>query len=93
MQTDFRADLAERTVLITCPDNDHGGAVLPADGWEDRAQADHPTLHDIEGPFVSGAYIMRWRDDPATDTELLERSLRIVRSEPARNADTQPNQI
>jgi hypothetical protein len=83
---DFTAEIAERTVVITCPDNDRGGAQLPADGWEDRAKDAHPTLHDIEGPTIGGAYAMRWRGEICTDHELLRRSLAIVRSEPPRSA-------
>jgi hypothetical protein len=82
--TDFTAALAERTVLITCPDNDRGGATLPDDGWEERARDAHPTLHEIEGPFISGCYALRWRDDRRSDNELLDASLAIVRAEVAR---------
>ncbi|MFF1600792.1 hypothetical protein ACFVYV_25340 [Streptomyces mirabilis] len=80
----FTAELVERTVVITCPDNGRGGATLPADGWEERAKDAHPTLHDIEGPFISAGYALRWREDPRTDAELLVQSLAIVRAEPAR---------
>ncbi|MEU1592803.1 hypothetical protein ABZ468_08055 [Streptomyces sp. NPDC005708] len=82
----FTAEIVERTVVISCPDNDRGGATLPADGWEQRAMDAHPTLHNVEGPLVSGAYALRWREDPRTDAELLRQSLDIVTSEPARQA-------
>lgn len=81
---DFAAEIAERTVLIHCPDNDHGGATLPADGWEQRATDTHPTLYDIEGPTIGGSYALRWRGETCPDDELLLRSLDIVRAEPAR---------
>lgn len=71
-------------IVITCPDNETGGATLPADGWEQRAIDRHPTLHHVEGPFVSGAYAMHWRADSRTDADLLVQSLAIVRAEPAR---------
>ena len=83
MLTGHIAEMVERTVVVTCPDNDHGGVALPADGWEDRAHATHPTLHAVEGPMVSGCYALRWRDDPASNDELIARSLRIIRAEPA----------
>ncbi|MFC8985155.1 hypothetical protein [Streptomyces sp. NPDC057115] len=79
----YTAVIAERTVLITCPDNDHGGAVLPPDGWEDRAHEQHPTLHEVEGPTISGCYALRWRDDERSDAELLTASLALVNAAPA----------
>lgn len=82
----FTAEIEERTVVISCPDNDLGGATLPADGWEQRAMDTHPTLHGVEGPTVSGSYALRWRQDPRTDAELLRQSLDIVTSEPVRQA-------
>ncbi len=83
---DFTAEIAERTVLVHCPDNDHGGATLPVDGWEQRAIDAHPTLHDVEGPTIGASYALRWRGETCTDAELLARSLAIVRAEPARVA-------
>jgi hypothetical protein len=80
----FTAEVTERVVVITCPDNGRGGATLPADGWEQRAMDRHPTLHGVEGPTVSGAYALHWREDPRTDGELMVQSLAIVRAEPAR---------
>ncbi|SEE85088.1 hypothetical protein SAMN05216483_6787 [Streptomyces sp. 2131.1] len=82
----FTAEIAERVVVITCPDNGVGGATLPADGWEQRAIDRHPTLHNVEGPVVSGAYALHWREDPRTDADLLIQSLAIVRAEPARKS-------
>jgi hypothetical protein len=82
----FTAELTERVVVITCPDNGTGGATLPADGWEQRAIDRHPTLHNVEGPVISGAYALHWREDPRTDAELLVQSLAIVRAEPARRS-------
>ncbi|QFG13217.1 hypothetical protein SEA_GILGAMESH_25 [Streptomyces phage Gilgamesh] len=81
----FSAELAERVIVITCPDNGTGGAILPADGWEQRAIDRHPTLHNVEGPTVGGAYALHWRADPRTDGDLLVQSLAIVRAEPARS--------
>lgn len=75
----FVAEVAERTVVITCPSNERGGAALLPDGWEERAQDAHPTLHAIEGPTISGAYALRWRDQQVTEAELLRRSLALVR--------------
>ncbi|MFD9394183.1 hypothetical protein ACFWBB_26625 [Streptomyces sp. NPDC060000] len=82
----FTAELTERVVVITCPNNGVGGATLPADDWEQRAIDRHPTLHTVEGPTVSGAYAMHWREDARTDAELLVQSLAIVRAEPARTS-------
>ncbi|MFF4902235.1 hypothetical protein [Streptomyces sp. NPDC001068] len=82
----FSAEIAETTVFITCPDNGHGGVTLPADGWEERARDRHPTLHEIEGPTISGGYALRWRSDPRTNAELLVQSLAIIRAEPARRS-------
>ncbi|MFK0159165.1 hypothetical protein ACIQVK_44730 [Streptomyces sp. NPDC090493] len=82
----FTAELAERVVVITCPDNGTGGAALPADGWEQRAIDRHPTLHTVEGPTIAGSYALHWREDARTDADLLVQSLAIVRAEPARSA-------
>ncbi|MEV8344582.1 hypothetical protein [Streptomyces niveus] len=82
----FSAELVERTVFVICPDNDHGGVALPVYGWEERAVARHPTLHEIEGPTISGGYALRWRADARTDADLLVQSLAIVRAEPARSS-------
>ncbi|MFE6639587.1 hypothetical protein ACFVFT_38265 [Streptomyces tendae] len=82
----FSAELAERMVVITCPNNGTGGVTLPADGWEQRAIDRHPTLHSIEGPNIAGSYALRWRGDSRTDGDLLVQSLAIVRAEPARSS-------
>ncbi|MGW2550089.1 hypothetical protein [Streptomyces sp. NPDC001635] len=82
----FHAEIVERVVVITCPDNDRGGVSLPADGWEERAMDAHLTLHAVEGPTVSGGYALRWRQDPRTDAELLRQSLDLVAAEPGRQA-------
>ncbi|MFI5990245.1 hypothetical protein ACIBAC_00125 [Streptomyces sp. NPDC051362] len=82
----FSAELVERTVVITCPNNDRGGATLPVDGWEERAIDRHPTLHEIDGPTVSGGYALRWREDPRTDGDLLVQSLAIIRAESPRRS-------
>ncbi|MEU9355031.1 hypothetical protein AB0D65_29555 [Streptomyces griseoloalbus] len=84
----FSAELAERVVVITCPDNGNGGATLPADGWEQRAIDRHPTLHKVEGPTIGGAYALHWRADSRTDGDLLLQSLAIVRAEPSRKSLT-----
>ncbi|MGX1268055.1 hypothetical protein [Streptomyces phaeoluteigriseus] len=80
----FTAEIAERVVVITCPDNGVDGVTLPADGWEQRAIDRHATLQNVEGPVVSGAYALHWREDSRTDADLLVQSLAIVQAEPAR---------
>ncbi|MFF8696218.1 hypothetical protein ACF08W_28805 [Streptomyces sp. NPDC015144] len=82
----FTAEIADRVVVITCPDNGVGGATLPADVWEQRAVDRHPTLHTVEGPTIAGSYALHWRADPRTDADLLVQSLAIVRAEPARKS-------
>ncbi|MGW4086939.1 hypothetical protein ACWEGS_28305 [Streptomyces sp. NPDC004822] len=82
----FSAELTERVIVITCPDNGTGGVTLPADGWEQRAIDRHPTLHAVEGPRIAGSYALHWREDSRTDADLLVQSLAIVRAEPARSS-------
>ncbi|MGW0536287.1 hypothetical protein [Streptomyces sp. NPDC003032] len=67
---------------ITWPDNDRGGATPPPDGWQDRAWAREPTLHGIDEGSVSGCSILRWREDPRSDAELIGASLALVTGEP-----------
>jgi hypothetical protein len=84
-QTDalaFTADIAERVVRITWPDNKRGGATPPSDGWQARAWAQERTLHEIDEGSVSGCSILRWRDDPRSDAELLAVSLALVAGTP-----------
>ncbi|MFF5019436.1 hypothetical protein [Streptomyces sp. NPDC001165] len=78
----FTADIAERAVRITWPDNDRGGATPPPDGWQDRAWAQEPTLHEIDEGSVSGCSVLRWREDPRSDAELIRASLALVTDKP-----------
>lgn len=78
MTTGFMAHVGERAVIVTWPDNDRGGATPPADGWQDRAYAAEPTLHGVDESSVSGCSVLRWRDDPRPDAELLAASVRLV---------------
>lgn len=78
----FTADIAERAVRITWPDNDRGGATPPPDGWQDRAWTRGPTLHEIDEGSVSGCSILRWREDPRSDAELIGASLALITGEP-----------
>ncbi|WP_405749080.1 hypothetical protein OG232_03860 [Streptomyces sp. NBC_01411] len=78
----FTADIAERAVRVTWPDNDRGGATPPPDGWQDRAWAQEPTLHEIDEGSVSGCSILRWREDPRPDPELIGASLALVTGRP-----------
>ncbi|MGX5183370.1 hypothetical protein ACWKT5_11270 [Streptomyces avermitilis] len=78
----FTADIAERAVRITWPDNDCGGATPPPDGWQDRAWGQEPTLHEIDEGSVSGCSILRWREDRRSDAELIAASLALVTDSP-----------
>jgi hypothetical protein len=81
MTNGYSAALVERAIVVTCPDNDRGGASIPrADGWEDAAMDANPTLHALKGPVWGGAYVFCWRDDPRPDNELLAASLHIVKA-------------
>ncbi|WP_060887647.1 hypothetical protein [Streptomyces caniscabiei] len=81
--TAYTAALVERTVVITWPDNDRGGATPPPDGWQEKAWAQEPTLHEIDEGSVSGCSALRWRNDPRSDAELLAVSLTLVGAAPA----------
>jgi hypothetical protein len=74
----FVAELAERTIVVSWPDNDRGGATPPPDGWQDQAWAQEPTLHEIDEGSITGCSVLRWRDDPRSDAELLAVSLALV---------------
>jgi len=74
---DFTAELVERTVVVTWPDNERGGATPPPDGWTERAW-DQPTLHEIDEGSVSGCSALRWRNDLRPDAELVAVSLALV---------------
>jgi hypothetical protein len=79
----FTAEIAERTVVVTWPDNVWGGATPPPDGWTQRAWEQEPTLHEIDEGSVSGRSVLRWRNDPRTDTDLIAASLALVAATPA----------
>lgn len=81
-ETEFTATLAERTIVVSWPDNERGGAVLPPDNWQERAWEER-TLHEIDEGSISGCSVLRWRDDPRTDAELLAVSLALVTGKPA----------
>ncbi|MFC8278472.1 hypothetical protein ACFUJR_39395 [Streptomyces sp. NPDC057271] len=74
----FTADIAERTVRITWPDNERGGATPPPADWQDQAWAQNPTLYEIDEGSVSGCTVLRWREDSRSDGELLAASLALV---------------
>ena len=76
--TTYTAVLAERAVIITWPNNERGGATPPPDGWQERAWATEPTLHEIDERSVSGCSVLRWRDDSRTDAELIAASLALI---------------
>lgn len=78
----FTATLAERTIVVSWPDNERGGAVLPPDNWQERAWEER-TLHEIDEGSISGCSVLRWRDDPRTDAELLAVSVALVSGKPA----------
>ncbi|MGW8719646.1 hypothetical protein ACWGNR_10095 [Streptomyces althioticus] len=86
----YTADIAERTVRITWPDNERGGATPPPADWQDRAWAQEPTLHEIDEGSVSGCSILRWRDDSRSDAELLAVSLALVTGKPAPSPGPEP---
>ncbi|MFE0845314.1 hypothetical protein [Streptomyces rochei] len=75
---DYTAKIAERTVVITWPNNDRGGATPPPDGWADRAMNQEPTLYEIDEGSISGCSVLRWRDDSRPDAELIAHSLMLV---------------
>jgi hypothetical protein len=77
-QPGYTAKLAERTVVVTWPDNEHGGATPPPDDWQDRAWGQEPTLHEIDEGSITGCSVLRWRDDPRPDAELIAVSLALV---------------
>ncbi|MEU1327208.1 hypothetical protein [Streptomyces microflavus] len=80
---DFTAALVERTVLVSWPDNARGGATPPSEDWQDRAWQE-PTLHEIDEGSITGCSVLRWRDDPRPDDELVALSLALVtRTAPA----------
>jgi hypothetical protein len=81
-QADYTAAIAERAVEVRWPDNERGGATPPADDWQDRAW-EQRTLHEIDESSVSGCSVLRWRDDPRTDAELIALSLALVTGQPA----------
>jgi hypothetical protein len=74
----YTAELAERTVVVTWPDNDRGGAKPPPDDWQDHAWEQEPTLHEIDEGSITGCSVLRWRDDPRSDAELIAVSLALV---------------
>ncbi|MGW1784880.1 hypothetical protein ACWCQQ_38120 [Streptomyces sp. NPDC002143] len=79
---DFTATITERTVVVTWPGNERGGATPPPDDWQDRAWAQEPTLHEIDEGSVSGCSVLRWRNHPRSDAELVAVSLSLVSGEP-----------
>lgn len=81
--TDYTATLAERTVRVDWPSNERGGATPPGEDWQERAWAQEPTLHEIDEGSISGCSVLRWREDPRTDAELVAVSLALVTGKPA----------
>ena len=81
-QTEFTAEIAERTVVVTWPDNERGGATPPPDGWQEKAW-EQSTLHEIDEGSITGCSVLRWRDDPRPDAELVAASLALVTGVPA----------
>ena len=77
----YAAELVERTVAVTWPDNDRGGATPPPDGWQARAW-EQRTLHEIDEGSVSGCSVLRWRNDPRLDADLIAVSLALVSGAP-----------
>ncbi|MFA0844391.1 hypothetical protein [Streptomyces rochei] len=75
---DYTAKIAERTVVITWPSNDRGGATPPPDGWANRAMNQEPTLYEVDEGSISGCSALRWRDDSRPDAELVAHSLMLV---------------
>lgn len=75
---DYTAKIAERTVVITWPNNDRGGATPPPDGWAERAMNQESTLYEIDEGSISGCSVLRWRDDSRPDAELIAHSLMLV---------------
>ena len=82
-QNSYTAELAERTVVVTWPDNERGGATPPPDGWQERAWEQESTLYEIDESSVCGCSVLRWRDDPRSDGELLAASLALIGQPPA----------
>ncbi|WP_093802234.1 hypothetical protein [Streptomyces sp. Wb2n-11] len=79
---DFTATITERTVVVTWPGNERGGATPPPDDWQDRAWAQESTLYEIDEGPVSGCSVLRWRNDPRSDAELVAVSLSLVSGKP-----------
>lgn len=79
----YTAELVERTVVVTWPDNERGGATPPSDGWQEFAGVQEPTLHEIDEGSITGCSVLRWRNDPRSDAELIAISLALVTT-PAR---------
>ncbi|MFJ3021449.1 hypothetical protein ACIPH4_10925 [Streptomyces tendae] len=75
---DYTAEIAERTVVVTWPDNDRGGATPPSDGWADRVMDQEPTLYEVDEGSISGCSALRWRNDARSDAELIAHSLMLV---------------
>ena len=83
----YTATLAERTIRVDWPNNERRGATPPGEHWQERAWAQEPTLYEIDEGSISGCSVLRWRDDPRTDAELLAVSLALVAEQPAPAAD------
>lgn len=78
---DFAAEVATRTVVVTCPGNGRGGPALPPgddDVWKDHAMRHHPELTGIEGPRITGAYAFHWTG-AVSDDEALFQSVKILK--------------
>jgi hypothetical protein len=78
-------EIIRRTVMVTCPDNDHGGVHLPPadydnpEGWRHAAMTRHPEIDGIDGPTISGAFVFHWLGT-LTDGQIKHRSMRIIQA-------------
>lgn len=83
MSSDFRTEIIQRAVMVTCPDNDHGGVHLPPgetdEWWKDRARRRHPEITGIDGPTLSGSYVFLWDVTEMSDEEIIFQSEKIIK--------------
>ncbi|MFI5739131.1 hypothetical protein ACIA9I_12250 [Streptomyces anulatus] len=75
--TEFTAALVERTVVVRWPDSAQRGATPPPEDWQNHAWQE-PTLHEIDEGSIAGCSVLRWRNDPRPDNELVALSLALV---------------
>lgn len=81
---EFTAEIERRSVVVTCPDNGHGGALMPPgddDEWMWPAINDVPHLTGIDGPTIQGAYVFHWSGSDLSDDEIKFQSVKILKEQ------------